>query len=141
MHDNSIYKARDEMFLPKDELNSTSEIMALTVDSVAWGIGCAWMDPDTMEAHIAVPTTYNTKTSAATLLVNELYAVMVRKGANVVYYEAPINVKEEMGSISFYRAPFKDKSTYFRFSEQYMSTIVTRAYINSNIPKSTEGYK
>ena len=99
------------------------------------------MDPDTLQAHIAKPTIFNNKTSAATLLVNELYAVMVRKGAGIVYYEAPINVKEEMASISFYISPGMDKCTYFRYSEQYMGTIATRAYIDSSIPPSTEGTK
>jgi hypothetical protein len=60
--------------------------MSLTVNQELWGIGVAWLDYESLVATIEFPKVRNDrKTSAAALLINELYRVCSRKGAGIVY--------------------------------------------------------
>ena len=107
--------------------------MYLSVAGELWGIGIVCLDQESLIATIEYPACFNGKSSAAPLLVNELYSLMIRKGAGVIQCKAPWSKKEQMAAVNFFIHPSSEKNemrTYFRYSERYTETIAAKVTIN-----------
>jgi hypothetical protein len=75
--------------------------MYLSVSGELWGIAIVCLDQESMIADIEYPACFNGKSSAAQLLINELYSLMIRKGAGVIQCKAPWSKKEQMAAVNF----------------------------------------
>ena len=76
-----LYDGADREFLIEDQVNHTAEMVCLVYNSTLLGHGMAWLDWRTNIGYINWPTAENGSKCGQTLVIEELFRLLGRKGA------------------------------------------------------------
>ena len=110
-------------------------------DKQIWGFATAELDHETLEASVTFPAAMNGKRSARALLLDHLFVLMTRRGANKVTCIAQLGQLEIMNSVMF-TAPTQTISSggdieFCRYSDRFMEN--TFAKLRLNAPSTSRG--